>query len=386
MIIGGGIHGVHLAVRLLAEAEVPPDRIRLVDPAAHLLASWHRCTQNTGMRFLRSPAVHHLDVDPWSLLQFAGSSRRGRRTGRGLFCPPYNRPSVDLFAAHSADVIARHGLEDLHVRDRAASIELACDRATVRLASGATLQTRQVLLALGASEQPRWPTWARTLRDEGAFVQHVFGHDTVIEPAEWPDRVAVVGGGITAAQAALRLAEGGRTVHLVARHGLRKHDFDSDPGWIGPCNMRALSATPDLQARRRMISEARHAGSLSQDVYRAIQAAIAAGRVHWSQGDPSPLPGDPLRLSVGDQTLEVDAILLATGFESRRPGGALVDQLVESHALPCSQCGYPVVDPHLRWHPRVFVSGPLAELELGPVARNIVGARRAAERIVPMAG
>jgi hypothetical protein len=33
----------------------------------------------------------------------------------------------------------------------------------------------------------------------------------------------------------------------------------------------------------------------------------------------------------------------------------------------------------------VFVTGPLAELEVGPVARNLIGARRAAERIVPVA-
>ena len=59
--------------------------------------------------------------------------------------------------------------------------------------------------------------------------------------------------------------------------------------------------------------------------------------------------------------------------------------LVRDHALPCAVCGYPLVDRHLRWHPRLHVSGPLAELELGPVARNIVGARRAAERILPSA-
>ena len=61
------------------------------------------------------------------------------------------------------------------------------------------------------------------------------------------------------------------------------------------------------------------------------------------------------------------------------------DQLVESASLPCASCGYPVVDKALRWHPRVYVSGPLAELELGPSSRNISGARRAAERLVAAA-
>ena len=88
-----------------------------------------------------------------------------------------------------------------------------------------------------------------------------------------------------------------------------------------------------------------------------------------------------LQLS-GDARLAVDRILLATGFETRRPGGALLDNLIESASLPCASCGYPVVDTALRWHPRVWVAGPLAELELGPLARNIAGARRAGDRLI----
>ena len=80
--------------------------------------------------------------------------------------------------------------------------------------------------------------------------------------------------------------------------------------------------------------------------------------------------------------LTVDRVLLATGFTGHRPGGAFVDGLIESASLPCASCGYPIVDKTLRWHPRVYVSGPLAELELGPTSRNISGARRAAERLV----
>jgi hypothetical protein len=42
-----------------------------------------------------------------------------------------------------------------------------------------------------------------------------------------------------------------------------------------------------------------------------------------------------------------------------------------------------VLDPHdtPRASRGLFVTGPLAELELGPTARNIAGARRAGERI-----
>ena len=78
-------------------------------------------------------------------------------------------------------------------------------------------------------------------------------------------------------------------------------------------------------------------------------------------------------------------MLLATGFAKPRPGGELVDGLITSASLACAQCGYPIVDESLSWHPRVFVSGPLAELELGPTSRNISGARRAGDRIVKVA-
>ena len=60
----------------------------------------------------------------------------------------------------------------------------------------------------------------------------------------------------------------------------------------------------------------------------------------------------------------------------------MIDRLIEDFELPCASCGYPIVDDWLRWHPRIHVSGPLAELELGPVSRNIAGARRAGDRLV----
>lgn len=40
------------------------------------------------------------------------------------------------------------------------------------------------------------------------------------------------------------------------------------------------------------------------------------------------------------------------------------------------------VSNSLRWGPNLYVTGALAELEMGPIARNISGARQAADRIV----
>jgi hypothetical protein len=44
-----------------------------------------------------------------------------------------------------------------------------------------------------------------------------------------------------------------------------------------------------------------------------------------------------------------------------------------------------VVDRTLAWAPGLHVSGALAELEVGPVARNIIGARLASEGVTATA-
>ncbi|MCP3860728.1 MAG: hypothetical protein GY704_13840, partial [Phycisphaeraceae bacterium] len=158
--------------------------------------------------------------------------------------------------------------------------------------------------------------------------------------------------------------------------------------WLGPKYTTDFHREPDHDRRRAVITEARHRGSMPPDMGRAIRRAITRGRMEWHEAEATEFAetseGVSIRMS-DDSTLTVDRILLATGFASRRPGGPMIDDLIASASLPCARCGYPIVDPSLRWHPGVYVSGPLAELELGPVARNIAGARRAGDRIVAAA-
>ena len=378
LIIGGGVHGVHIAARLLGEADIEPGQMRIVDPGSCLLERWQACTAATGMSHLRSPSVHHLDLKVSSLQNFAGK-RRNRKAG--LFAVPYERPALSLFNAHCEQVVESLGLSKIHLRARADSCAIECDGVRVGLSNGQEIMAQQVVLAMGASEQPEWPAWVP--RNE-ARIHHIF------EPGfdGWPsakETIAVVGGGISGCQVALRLVKEGHKVHLLSRHEPRVHQFDSDPGWLGPKLMVGFSREPDVDRRRAMISEARHRGSVPPEVHRSLRRALSSEELFWHEGEVLDVEGQgeklAMRLGTG-AVLEADRVLLATGFSSHRPGGSLVDQLVASEALPCAECGYPIVDASLRWHPRVYVSGPLAELELGPASRNIAGARRAGDRLV----
>ncbi len=400
LVIGGGPHGVHTALRLIGEVGVPHDAIRILDDEQQLLARWRRSTRNTGMTYLRSPAVHHVGLPSASLHRFADAGGRGVERP---FTRPYSRPALELFDLHCEEVIARHELQTLHVRGRVTRLDLDGERARVAFVDPADagrsgeIAARQVVLAIGAPREPAWPDWARlavgsaaqaTESDPTGRIRHLFdpGFELVDDPRD--TALAVVGAGISGAQVALRLAREGRRVILLSRHGLRVKQFDSDPGWQGPKNMRGFSRLSDPDARRDRIRAARHRGSMPPEVHAALQIASSDGTVEVvekAEVVSACVSGRDVHLELDAGNVRADRVLLATGFPSRRPGGSWLDDAVDAFRLPCAACGYPVVDRGLRWHPRLFVTGALAELELGPVSRNLSGAQRAGDRIATVA-
>ncbi|MEM6729912.1 MAG: FAD/NAD(P)-binding protein [Myxococcota bacterium] len=363
LIVGAGLHGAHLAVSLVENGVAVSD-IVLLDPKAPI-EQWKTRTSRLAMTHLRSPSVHHIAQAPFDLEAFAGGRRRRKPGFRGT----HSRPKLELFNAHCDKVASDYGLDGMHHRGLAIRCEPSDDAVVIHTEEGASLRAKYVVLALGVGE----PAWPESLRGRtSANIQHVFEPQFHAPKADDQGSIAVVGGGITAAQLALRFASNGRPVEMFVRHPLRVEPFDSDPCWIGPACMARFRKIQCLAERRSIIADARHRGSLPSDVKRALVRAREAGQVRITQAPEHDL---------GEIARSNDHVLLATGLSTRRPGGVLVDTLVENSGLPIAPCGYPVTDTMLRWHPRVFATGALGELELGPVARNIVGARRAAARI-----
>jgi thioredoxin reductase len=376
LIIGGGIHGTHLSLVLTHQYGVPHDRVRVLDPYEQPLARWHSVTANTGMQYLRSPIVHHLHYDQRSMGVFARIHQQEPYT---RFIPTFSRPSLELFNRHTQYLIDKYRLEALRIIGRAAGLTRLSNGWRVETESGG-IEARQVILAIGMSEQPYYPDWAKTVK-----ASHIFDQDFIIKDLSDWSHLVVVGGGITAAQTALYLAQRKPgTVSVLMRHPVRVHDFDSDPCWMNALCLRDFHKIHDFNQRRKIITAVRHRGSLPADVLDDFNRAVQQGNILPIQAEITGAitHNSTIRLTLSNgETLEADQLLLATGWENRRPGGLWLDQAVAEYGLPVANCGFPIIDRTLCWQHGLYVSGPLAELEIGPASRNIVGARMAGQRL-----
>ncbi|WP_238532163.1 hypothetical protein [Planococcus antarcticus] len=196
----------------------------------------------------------------------------------------------------------------------------------------------------------------------------------------------VIGGGISAVHLTLKLNKMfPQQVTLLKQNPFRIHDFDSDPGWLGPKKQTAFHKTHCYQNRREQIIKARYKGSIPRDLYikllhqqRKNTKLTMNGEVHQGKFEK----GTIKLYNKSSQLLqESGTVLLATGFQAMLPGKEWLAPAIEDNHLKCANCGYPIVAENLQWGQSLYVMGALAELEIGPIARNISGARQAAERI-----
>ncbi|VEU36518.1 unnamed protein product [Pseudo-nitzschia multistriata] len=246
-----------------------------------------------------------------------------------------------------------------------------------------------------------------------------------------PRHVAIIGGGISAVHKALQIAsknsrdEKKALVHIVSRHRVREQQFDTHQDWMMTQQLAQLSLdhggkgltkrqrkfgmVESPAERRRIIAGERIPGTVPSYMTRAgtnsLEKAMGEGSISWyvasvarasrnneATGGAQTASGSTytLELTNGETVGPLDEIILATGLGKKVPGNRILSPLAASASLPLGPCGYPLVDESLLWKPRmgstttstnIFVAGGLAELELGPSARNIAGARMGAERI-----
>ncbi|WP_321169508.1 FAD/NAD(P)-binding protein [Halorubrum sp. DM2] len=391
VIVGGGIHGTCLANYLLTEGEYTHDEIRILDPREELLASFGKKARQCGIETLRSTFVHHIDTESFSLESFAEGHHRAHELVSTENHP--DRPTLDLFLDHARDIIDRRDLDNCHYRSRVIGISRSTSQEAYVVETDAeTIEAHRVVLAVGLGATPTLPEWTTSLSEDTPLA-HVW--DDEFDPtttSEFEGRTFVVGGGITAGQLACRLAEQ-TDVTLLSRHELDIELTEADPYWI---NWRHIgkeihTLPPGSEARLDRIRAVRNDATIPPYVEQRLSEACDDGALELRRGEitSAHATDEGLSLRFDDGTRATGArVVLATGLEPV-PERPVVKRVSESLSLARGAEGFPVLDDRtLAWRrtdgdeSAVYVSGALAEPSVGPFARNIVGARRAAERIL----
>jgi len=394
VIVGGGVHGTHLAGRLIEDAGLDRRAIAIVDPNDRLLASFRRKANACGMDALRSTYVQHVGTEPFGLESFAEATGREDELRPTVDYP--DRPSLDLFLDHAGRVIDSNSLDSLHRQATVERIERRSDGGVRLTTSAGRIDAATCVLAIGHGGGFRVPDWARGVNG----VDHVWsGFDTEADA----DRTVVVGGGITAVQLACTLSgresAGKRepmakreSVTMVSRHPLEWEVSEADPPWLNWNHIeRELHCHPRAsKGRLDAAREARHSATVPPYLYDSLDARIDEGRLRLLEGDieTATATGDGVTLGLRDgNEIDADRVVCATGFEPvfRHP---FVDRLAADLDLARGHRGLPMLDDTtLAWETTdgeslpLYVSGALALGVVGPYAPNVPGAKRAADRI-----
>ncbi|MEN9201937.1 MAG: FAD/NAD(P)-binding protein [Thermostichus sp. DG_1_6_bins_120] len=377
-VIGAGPQALTLVTHLLQKRKGWHQRIRLLDPSGSWMTHWQRQFRAQEIPYLRSPAVHHPDPDPYGLRRLAESWSQP-------FVPPYDRPTTALFEEFCRDLVRRWRLDSLVIPAQVQQVRSLQPGFALDLSNGETLAARRVVLARGTGI-PALPPWSLGLDHPPGRLCHSCEVDLPSLQLAG-ETIVIVGGGLTSGHLALGAVKRGARVILMTRRPAREQLFDTDPGWLGPKYLKGFEQESCWERRWQFIQAARDGGSFTPEVLTQLRSLVRQGslvlqescqiqRAAWQNHRWQ------IRCSDGS-SLTADRLWLATGYRVDVTDEKILQPVMERHPLKAVG-GLPILDSHLRWPGcELFVMGGLAALQVGPVARNLSGARMAAQRIVP---
>ncbi len=387
-IVGGGIHGVSIALRLLREMPTAAKHLAIIDRHPQPLTQWRGKTECQGMAFLRSPAVHHISPDALGIVEYA---ERHDRTSE--LAPPYSQPSTQLFWDFCNDALAELANHQVYYQFEVAKLRWDKGAAPFpfRLISTGNegFRSRCVILAIGADDcayvPPEFTQWQRQFPDR---VIHASQFSVSKEFGTTQAKIVVVGGGLTAGTLAKSLSERRHSVALIARKQLRIEQFDFPPIWLGPKALAEFTSETDFRRRYDIIQRNRGEGSITPDVMEALMNApnidlYPETCIHNIVSVDRKGKAQHLQVeTTQDVIMEVSRVILATGYQFNLHRYGFLKELVTQHQIPLVG-GLPHLDDDLQLHPiqNLFCSGTMAQLQIGPASSNIAGANLAYERL-----
>lgn len=319
------------------------------------------------MPYLRSPCVHHVHPNPFHLKQYA-KKMHYTHPAYG----PYKRPNRDMFMDHTHELIHHFELNQSHIQSYVNKIEKDDKQWLIQLSNNEWVHTDNLIIAFGCNHEPYTPK----LFVQQPDISHVFDNDE----SYYQETSHVVGSGISAAHLCLRLLkENNNKIHLWTNKHIYVHDFDADPGWLGPKNMTSFNAIESSEQRFDIIKRERHRGSMPKELELRLKKYIKQNRLNMHINELTDIQQH--HICTENYCLRYDHILLATGFKESIMQQSIIKHLTNHFQAPIASCGLPYISPTLEWLPNLFVTGGLADLVLGPFARNIMGGREAALRI-----
>jgi len=381
-IIGGGIHGISIALQLLREKPTAAKHLVIVDRYPKPLTTWRQKTESQGMTFLRSPAVHHTTPDPLGIVDYA---ERHNRTGE--LAPPYSQPSTSLFWDYCNDALAELTKHPIFYQFDVA--KLRWDEGTGRYpfriisTNNEGFRSSCVILAIGADDSPYIPSeytiWQRQF--PGRIVHAAKFSVKCRDVLEEQGKVLIVGGGLTAGTLAKSLSERGHQVVLIMRNKVKIEQFDFPPIWLGPKALNEFSNDTDFQRRYQIIQENRGEGSITPEIMDVLENNSNV-EIYPETNICNITAAHHLQVKTTRNIISnVSRIILATGYRFNLSRYGFLSELMNQHPIPLI-CGLPQLDSNLQFHPieNLFGTGTLAQLQIGPAAGNIAGARLSYER------
>jgi cation diffusion facilitator CzcD-associated flavoprotein CzcO len=387
LVVGAGPHALTL-LAYLAEAGYPLDDRVMVADRAGWLEHWDRRLGALGIPMLRSSCVHHPDPDPMALLRATADE--------SLFHDDIGRPDTALFHSFCEDLLTRLGVRELTVRHAVRDLHGGPAGVRATLGDGTTVQARRVVLATNPARPDLpaciGPGWARLLADaaqrpttthSGAVIAH---SDALDLDRDTPrgGSVIVVGGGLTAAQLALGALDRGAEVTMIHRSPIRVRELDAEPTWMNQDLVRFLAETRP-RGRAAMLKAARTRGTLPPRELADLRHAQAEGRleVMHAQAVGTRVGNAAVQVQTSLGSRSAHALWLATGHRFAPRTSPLVGRCLRQARTPTTR-GLGHLTPDLRLPgTAIHMMGAMSALQTGPLARSLVGARIAAERIAP---
>lgn len=384
-IIGGGIHGCSIALRLLRDLPSAAQHIAIIDRHAFPLIQWRDKTERQGMMFLRSPAVHHISTDPLGIVEYAE-----RHDRKNELIPPYSQPSTELFWDYCNDALFDIRNHPIFYQFDVA--KLRWDKGTgkypFRLISTDNVGFRSscIVFAIGSDDSPYIPPefidWNYKYPDKVIHASQ-FSVDCKLDVSDG-ENLVIVGGGLTAGTLAKSLSERGNQVILIARNALKTEQFDFSPIWLGPKALSEFTNEPDFQRRYQIIQENRGEGSITPKIMESLKNATNVDIYSETLvQNVLQIDSDNLQVETTRGLIQnISRIILATGYRFNLRRYGFMRTLLKQYPIDLI-CGLPKLDSELQFYPieNLFGTGTVAQLQIGPASGNIAGANLAYERL-----